>query len=244
MVTTVRMSQLQYDPDTLLVTIHETGHEHLAHGHTVYGLGGIAVTGRMYNDLIIQPWRRVRIAVAGNADTPIHAADLSGRATPEQLSAVVAFFQQCPFPRFGAGGSIITEHPVDLAFMRLVIEGLKHRLIDVAKWCGFRSVAIIFEDNPRANSLIEEYFGDFGIEENGTPIPVDFHFMPKKSNEPGLEVADFVANAVGSQIRHHSVNGKPGFRKDFEAVFHNIDGRLVSFMEIASVERQAENPTV
>src|SRR5437762_2876055 len=60
MVTTERMTELRYDPDTLLVTIDETGHEHLANGHTVYGLGGVAVTGMMYHGLIVQPWRRVR----------------------------------------------------------------------------------------------------------------------------------------------------------------------------------------
>jgi hypothetical protein len=231
------MPELRYDPDTLLVTIDETGHEHLAGDHTVYGFGGVAVTGMMYHNLIVQPWRKVRTAVAGNADSPLHAADLSGRARPEQLNAVAGFFQQCPFLRFGAGASVLTKHAVDFPFMRLVVESLKRRVVDVAKWCPFRSVAIVFEDNPRANGLIEEYFGDFGIEENGTPIPVDFYFMPKNANEPGLEVADFVANAVGSQIRHCSVDGRPGFRKDFQAVFHNIDRRLVSFMNIERTER-------
>ncbi len=84
---------------------------------------------------------------------------------------------------------------------------------------------------------IAQYLGDMRLEEEGRQIPVDFYFMETKpSHDPALEVADFVANAIGNQARFNQVDKKAGFRKDFEAIFHGVDRKLVSFMGIEKVE--------
>jgi hypothetical protein len=167
----------------------------------------------------------VRAAISGDPDQPLHASDLSGAA-----SQVAAFFQQNHFMRFGAAGSMATTHPDDIPFMRIIVETLKHRVVDVAKYSPFRSMAVIFENNERANALIEAYFGDFRLEENATPLPVDFYFMPKSANEPLLEVAGFVANAIGGHVRRNMVDGRPNFRRDFQPSFTaSIRGLLASW---------------
>ena len=59
--------------------------------------------------------------------------------------------------------------------------------------------------------------------------------MPKSAKEPALEV-NFIANAIGGHARHTLVDKKPGFRKDFRAIFHGVDRRLVSFIGIERVD--------
>jgi hypothetical protein len=80
-------------------------------------------------------------------------------------------------------------------------------------------VVLIFERNPRSRRLLLSAFGDLGPEENGRRLPVELHEMPKSAGEPGLEVADFIANTVAGHARSHLVERRSGFRKDFQQSF-------------------------
>ena len=77
-------------PDRCLaVFVDDTGHEALAPGHPVYGLGGCAVLGRDLVRLIWEPWKAIRKRVTGCPDTPLHAGDFPSIAS---LQAVANFF--------------------------------------------------------------------------------------------------------------------------------------------------------
>jgi hypothetical protein len=117
------------------------------------------------------------------------------------------------------------------------------RIVEIAKWTSFGELRVIFEASDRADKLIEEAFQNFNIEEGGKPIPVECYFMPKAANEPGLEVADFIMHAVGRQARKN-LTQRDGFVPDFSAVFHSVDRKLTSFIEVASITKNDEsNPT-
>jgi hypothetical protein len=58
--------------------------------------------------------------------------------------------------------------------------------------------------------------------------------MRKREGEPGLEVADLIMHAIGRQARRN-LTKQGTFVSDFAAVFHGIDTKLVSFMEVSSV---------
>lgn len=229
------MSQLTLLPETLYVFVDDTGHEHLA-GSSFYGLGGCAVLGRDYERLIAGPWSLVRLVVMGDEHAALHAADFGRSATPHQLEDVVRFFREKPFMRLGAAGAVTTVLPDDIPLMQTVLGSLKLRIIEVAKWTPFTAIKVIFEANQRANRLVRRYFGDFRVTAEDKEVPVDCYFMPKSAKEPALEVADFIANAIGGHARHTLVDKKPGFRKDFRAIFHGVDPRLVSFIGIERVE--------
>jgi hypothetical protein len=234
------MSNLILPPYAACVFVDDTGHEDLA-GTSFYGLGACAVLGCEYDRLIRAPWSHVRNVVNGDPAAPLHASDLTGRATPEQLHHIAQFFREQPFGWLGATGTSTTILPDGEPLMRFVVEILKPRIVDVLKWMPFTSIIIVFEDNPRANRLIEQYFGNVQFQADGKAIPAEFYFMPKSSGDPALEVADFIANAIGNQARFKQVDKMPGFRKDFQAVFHDIDPKLASFMGIEKVEIAASH---
>ena len=233
---------VRYTENTLLVWVDDTGHEELANTHPVYGLGGCAVLGRHYDVAVVQPWRAVRLAVNGSADLPLHASKFGRGATPEHLQVVERFFQTGGFMRFGCVAASTTTVAEPLTVMAAVIATLKARIADIAKWSPFDSLALIIEHSDRANFLVAQHFGDFGMTVDGKAIPIERGFMPKSANEPGLEVADFVANAVGGQGRRMLVGNRKDFGADFCATFHSIDPRFASFTAINDVMIQQMAP--
>lgn len=222
-------------PDrSLAVFVDDTGHEELVKGHPVYGLGGCAVIAADLDRIIRLPWREVRRYVTGSPDTPLHAADFGQTATQAQIEVVERFFRSQPFARFGATISTDTKLTDEMGAVPTIATVLQRRIIDIAKWTPFSEIHVIFESSDRADELIKNAFQNFNIEEDGRPIPVECYFMPKAAADPALEVADFVMHVVGRQTRKN-LQGHNSFALDFKAVFHSVDSKLASFMEIKGV---------
>jgi hypothetical protein len=238
------------------VFIDETGHERMPDGHVVYGVGGCAVMMRDYDRLIVQPWRTFRQLAAGDPNAPIHAYEFGSIATRAQLEAVARVFQDNAFMRLGSAVSAKIEMPRDETYKQAmtsvpeeeypawaVLRAFCNRILDVARWTDFRSVILVFESNPRSEALRKKVLADLKIEENGATLPLDIYQMEKSVGEPGLEVADFVANAVHGHAKATLADGRPGFRKDFQAVFRGVDRKIASFMGITSVAWTPASPT-
>jgi len=227
-------------PDRCLaVFADDTGHEALVAGHPVYGLGGCAVLARDLDQVTRRPWRELRRRVTGSPDTPLHANTFAGFATPENIAAVAEFFRVNPFARFGAIISTDTALADELGPVPTIAKVLQARIVDIARWTEFDSLAVIFESSQRADRMIEEAFQGFALEEGGAPIPVECYFMRREHGEPALEVADFVMHAVGRQARQN-LKKRGDFVPDFCATFHSVDQKLTSFMEVASVTRNED----
>ena len=222
-------------PDACLtVFVDETGDELLRdRRQKVFGLAGCAVMASRLDDVVREPWKDVRRAVAGSPDARLHATDITS-PTPDQLKAIGGFFRSQPFSRFGAICSVETTLDEDIRPLTAVARALGNRLTDIAKWQPFESVAIIFEHSQRLAPQIEQVFGNFNLIEDEKPIPLELFWMDKSAGEPGLEVADFLANSIGTEVRHR-ISNRPGHAKNFEAFFHYTDKRLVSFIDISGV---------
>jgi hypothetical protein len=59
--------------------------------------------------------------------------------------------------------------------------------------------------------------------------------MPKAAGEPALEVADFIMHAIGRQVRQN-LKSREIFVPDFQAVFHKVDQKIVSYIEVATID--------
>jgi hypothetical protein len=49
-------------------------------------------------------------------------------------------------------------------------------------------------------------------------------WMSKSAGEPGLEVTDFLANSIVTEVRHR-IAKQPGYAKNFEAFLYHRSGR-------------------
>ena len=222
-------------PDTCLaVFIDETGDELLRDPfQKVFGLAGCAVMAPYLDTVLREPWKDVRKAIAGSSDARLHATDIKS-PTPDQLAAIGAFFRSQPFSRFGAICSVGTTLDKDIGPLAAVARALGNRLADITKWQPFGSVAIVFEHSERLAPQMEQVFGDLNLIVDGKTVPLELCWMDKSVGEPGLEVADFLANSIGTEVRHRMCR-RPGHAKNFEAFFHHPDRRLVSFIDISRV---------
>lgn len=227
--------ELRLPSNCLAVFVDDSGHEELARGHPVYGMGGCAALAFQMDELINSPWRHVREFVTGSLDTPLHASEFSRAATKEQIDCVAHFFKTNKFARIGAVLSTTTVIPDEITRVRLIAGTLMNRIADIARWSDFQEVAVIIESSERANPLVQEAFSPYSVQKDGSTIPTSFYFMPKLAGYPALEVADFVMHAVQRQAKR-KLRGENGFELDFAATFHEIDHRLVSYMDIERCE--------
>lgn len=228
------MTALNLSPGCLAIFVDDTGHEALVEGHPVYGLGGCAVLARDLEAVIRAPWRAIREAVTGSSDAPLHASEFAGIATPEHMGRVAEFFIRQPFARLGAIVPFTTTFPDELGPLPTIAKVLQLRIVEIAKWTPFDSIAVIFESSQRADPLIQQAFQGFELEEDGKPIALECYFMPKHVGEPALEVADFIVHSVGRQARQNLVK-RGVFVPDFKAVFQAVHPKLVSYMEVATI---------
>jgi hypothetical protein len=228
------MTNLDLAPNCLAVFVDDTGHEALVEGQPVYGLGGCAVLGRDLDTVIRNPWRDVRRLVTGSPDAPLHASKFGRSATTEQIGVVAGFFKRQQFARLGAIVSSKTAFPKEVGPLPAIAKTLPLRIVDIARWSRFDSIAVIFESSQRADRLITQAFQGFDLEEDGKPVPLECYFMPKSAGDPALEVADFIVHSVGRQARQNIVK-RGVFVPDFKAVFQSVDKKLVSFMDVESI---------
>jgi hypothetical protein len=217
--------------DCLLVFVDETGHETFAGDQPYYGLGGCAVMIAAYEPLKAR-WKDLRRLINGREDIPLHAANL--KFDPAHLAALVEFFQTPAFFRLAVTTTETMEYPSYLHSVQPVMELLKKYVISIISVTPCQSVALIFEQSQRGDRLLQQYFGTLEVQEDGKPIPVEYCICPKSSAEPGLEIADFIVNAAGSETRRRA-RTVPGFSKDFEAVFHSVPSTLHRFCMIERV---------
>ncbi len=230
-------SSLVLSPRCLAVFVDDTGHEELAKGHKVYGLGGCAALGRDIERLIHRPWKELRRRIAGSPDAPLHAYNFSSIAKAEDFEAVAEFFRAYPFWRFGAVFTTETTLPPEIGRLQTMKCALQKRIDDIVQMTLCKEVKIVFESSERMDARIQETFQAFDFYRDTKRIPSECGFMPKAVGEPALEVADFVMHAIGRQARHN-LTQRGSFLPDFCAVFHAVAPKFTSFMEVGGVIHQ------
>jgi hypothetical protein len=230
------MSELVLPSDELAVFIDDTGHEAFAGDHDYYGLGGYAVLGAHYDALSIH-WRSVRETILGNSDAPLHASDFGRNPDlqkPQNLDALSNFFGLSPFFRIAVTATRNMSYPAHLHSAQPVMELLKKYVAHVTALTPAKTVALVFEQSQRADTTLRTHFGTLELEEDGIPIKVEHCICPKSAAVVGLEIADFVVNAAGSETRRR-IRGTPGFSKDFQSVFQQAPAIYSRFLMIESV---------
>jgi hypothetical protein len=154
------------------------------------------------------------------------------------VSALADFFREGLFSRLAVVTRCDVTKPKNFTIIDAIAVALLNNAAKIAGQHLFDSIGFIFESSDRTEPAIRKAFSRFGLrQEDGRPLRIDYFFLPKSAQDPGLEVADFIMHAAGGQIRKDREN-RNGFRKDFEAVFRSVPRKMVEFIELTCVEQK------
>lgn len=227
---------LKPDADDLLVFVDDTGHETFAGNQGYYGLGACVVLGAGYAHLK-EKWREVRTIIAGDPDAPLHASTIELK--PENFAALATFFLDPSFIRVAATTTKAIGLPPNMHPAVAVMGQLRQEIEIVASVLPCKRVWFLVESSQRADFMVRACFDQLVSLQTSRPLPVERCFMPKSSNEPGLEVADFIVSAAGSEVKHR-LRGKPGHALDFSDVFCRLPVEGCRYREIAKISDHGE----
>jgi hypothetical protein len=221
--------ELTAAPGDLVVFGDDTGHETFAGNQGFYGLGGCATTRLAYEHLKAK-WCEVRKVINGDPNAPLHASKLDHR--PENFAALADFFLDRSFVRIAVTTTKDIGLPADMHPCVPVMGQLRKEIEAVASAVGCERVWIILESSDRADPVVKSCFAKLTSLNIARTIPVEHCFMLKSSNEPGLEVADFIISAASSQVQRR-LRGKSGQAPDFKDVFCRLPAEGCRYREIA-----------
>jgi hypothetical protein len=110
---------------------------------------------------------------------------------------------------------------------------LRQEIATVASVLPCKRIWIIVESSQRADPIVRDCFDQLASLTTSRQLPVERCFMPKSSNEPGLEVADFIVSAASSEVQRH-LRGTPGHAPDFHDVFCRLAAEGCRYCQIAN----------
>lgn len=225
--------EIKSDTDDLLVFVDDTGHESFAGNQGFYGLGGCITTGLGY-EFLKPKWRDVRKAIRGDHNAPLHGSELTATGKPEDFATLRAFFEDESFVRVAATTTKKVHLPANMHPCVPVMGQLVEEIEVVASMVPCKRVWIILESSNRADPVVKSHFGQLTSINAAQTRPVEYCFMPKSANEPGLEIADFIVSAAGSQVKRRLRNA-PGHAPDFRDVFCRLPVEGCRYREITRV---------
>jgi len=202
-------------------------------------LGGCAVINYLYDELIKQPWLKMKRTHFGGTEVALHGFN-SYRYSVEQKSGLCQLFKHNNFFRFSHMMSREVELPEGYEPYNFAAAGLLKCIEKSTQLYSIDSIAIIFEESHRGDKFIPRYFSPYEcLKDDGGVVPMEWCLMPKSSIEPGLEVADFVIHSAGAETLAR-INGNTNPRKDVDCIFYSVDSSLSRHVEIIKAKLRVE----
>lgn len=227
MASKAELPKLLLHPNTLVFFVDETGHESLADpAYPVFGYAGITMYAGLIDELVREPWRELKDNHFSGRDSALHASKLRSLTT-EQMTALGDFFHTGRFGRFGVAITTKSKLPPDAEPLQIIPSLTRNRwqsLLDRVRPQP-EHLAIIHESSERGDIFVNAFFGPTQATLEDRPIPVQHAFIPKSAGDEAMEVADFVAHALGREAFRVHFRSDLKRRRDFEAVFTNASDR-------------------
>jgi hypothetical protein len=203
----------------LLVFIDDTGHETFGGDQPYYGLGGCIVQAEAYTHYLTNLWKTVRQQILGHPEAPLHASDLPRH--DENFKILRSFFADPSFLRIAATTTQAITVLDEVRAADAVMGKIQEEIQFVASVIPCERVVLMVESSQRADPMVRERWGGLAPVGPDLEVPMEYCLMPKSSHEPGLEIADFIINAAGSQTRRY-MRGTTGAALDFADVFLQV----------------------
>jgi hypothetical protein len=151
---------------------------------------------------------------------------------PENFAALSGFFSDRSFIRIAVTTTKNVGLPPEMHPCVPAMGQLREEIGLVAPVVPCRRVWILVESSTRADPIVRSCFSQLTSLNVPWPLSVEHCFMPKSSNEPGLEVADFIISAASSQVQRR-LRGQSGQAPDFKDVFGRLPPVGCRYREIA-----------
>lgn len=232
-------AELEIEDDALLVFIDETGIEDFSDPNfPIFGMGGCVSLATDYEKTIRPNWIAMRDQIFGAKS--LHASELKA-PNQDELESLVENLSSELFTRVVAVASSKSAFPDGYVPYNPVASCLISRIASAAVRFRFSRILVFVESATRINDLAVKYLGYFdkcNIENEAGKysIPIEYYFLPKSLNEPGLEIADFIMHTVGAQARNTLLNPEQAVRKDYKAIITDVPRKSVEYLSIDKVE--------
>jgi hypothetical protein len=219
--------------NTLLVFIDETGEAKLRDlKFPVFGLGGCAVFSQDYYHMIHVPWTIMQKKFNKKI---LHASEIDLKNEPkENIMLMGSYFKNGEFKRFAFTVSNDTLLSEGWNYYKILSILLSNYIINISyQYPWITDIAMIFENSSEGNKNINKYFRKMDYKKLGIKVNIE-NYVAKKGIIKGLEVADFIIQAAGTQTRN-GIGIKNNFRKDFSSIFIECDNDLQKFIAVNKV---------
>jgi hypothetical protein len=232
--------QLVIQRNTLVFYIDDTGDEQLNNQqHPIFALGGVACVTE-HHIPIARAWQIMKTSTFPQVVGPLHAkTHLRDRMTDRRCRAVLAGMAHRQLGRFGAVITSSTIIPLDKVvpvacgtlFNR--IANVTDGMIRLGLWQPVGGqIVTVFEASARLAEHIQLGFAGRTIKAGAFTIPIDGCFMPKSVANPFLEMADFVANTIGKNLKHQIKRSPAECTANFRALFRDVGPPLADYIEV------------
>jgi hypothetical protein len=230
----------------IVVYIDESGDPTLRDpGNPLFLFGACVVFGGQVQSLIREPWLDLRAQVLGDRNKPLHMRELGRRLSEHQLAHLTEFFHRATFKRVSF--AVTAETLFDGEFPKNPVLGLSMEFLfrNVAELMSGETyidgLSIIFEEGPLAERMKKVWPQRKLNRTDGkgevSDIPVSWAVAPKSENDPGLEIADFIAHTAAGFTRNGS---RAKFESRFQAVFPADKPNLFRSQTLTSATRTAD----
>lgn len=230
-----------YGSRELVAFVDESGDPTLNDpNNPIFVLGLCAVYGDALDSELRLPWLNVRQSLTGSQEEAIHMKDLQRRIKPKQVQNVVDYFSNSSILRvsFAITDKTVFENG-ELPKSPVLELALENLLIALAELMNndfpTEALSVIFENGPLVERMKPHWPHRKLTRSDGVSIPVSWSTLEKSSNEPGLEVADFIAHSATGYFRHNKSENSAFFKR-YQAVHPKNNHQLHKGWELNKAE--------
>lgn len=216
-------------------------------GNPLFLLGACLVTGQQLNARLREPWLGVRETILGQRDRALHMREAGRRLNDKHISTLIEFFDRATFKRLSFCVSDQTLFELGEIPRAPILEMSLEFLLSAAAELTFGDsyidgFSVIFEQGPLAERMRQFLPRRRLHRQDGegivSSVPVNWAFVGKDADEPGLEVADFIAHTAAGHTRSKT---RLKFEPRFNSVFPKSRPELCKSLVLESAIFQSSN---
>lgn len=232
-----------YGDREVVVFVDETGDPSLRDPQNpVFAFGACAALGADLDNSLRLPWREIRRKVTGSADRALHMRTMGRRLDASKIELINQFLDSSSIRRVSVA---VTDRTVfddnglpKSPVMELCLQLTLDTVADLMRGSEpIETISLVFEDSNLIERIRPHWQALQLVRNDGIKISVNWAALSKEADEPGLDIADFIAHSTAGFIREkRSEDSK--FAKRYRAIFPIASPAIAKGLEINAAERK------